>query len=118
MRLWKQRLLDAANVFDGWRIIPRIVMLGSLVFVGWYVVFISRWYMMPESHSPATATQDSAFAIGVITALSGIFSLIFKWYASGGRDWADQPYATSTTVSTSTVKDSPSQSLPGNQSKE
>jgi hypothetical protein len=84
----KNSWLAAAEVFDGMRIIPRIVLFAALLFVGWYIVWVTRWYMTPEAHSAANATQDSAFAIGVITALGGIVSMIIKFYNDTGRDWS------------------------------
>lgn len=77
--------LHWAEVFDSWRVIPRLV----LFCYGWYVAqttfFILHWY----AAEPATArgSEESAVVIAVVTAVTGFAPWVLKIYSDSGRNW-------------------------------
>ena len=85
----KQRWLDACEVFDASRIVPRSVLYA---FGGWTIYIADRtlfWYF----HLPTVerTVQDAGLVTGVITAVTSIFGLTIKFYNNSGRQWAGQP---------------------------
>lgn len=81
--------LKWAEVFDSWRVIPRLVLFAYGAFVYKVTFFILVWY----TNEPATArgTEESAVIIGVFTAIAGFASWVFKVYSESGRDWNQAP---------------------------
>jgi len=81
--------LHSAEVFDSWRVVPRLVLFCYGAFVYKTTFFILEWY----SHEPANArgTEESAVVIGVFTAVTGLASWVFKIYSDSGRDWNQNP---------------------------
>lgn len=81
----KQRLLDAAEVFDSWRVVPRILVFAYGWLVGWASWFVlTNYFRLPASERTAAVTTF----VGIV--LPGIFGLavwIFKIYSDNGRDW-------------------------------
>jgi ABC-type transporter Mla maintaining outer membrane lipid asymmetry permease subunit MlaE len=82
---WKKKLLDAAEVVDAWRIMPRILVISFMLFTIVTIADLLEWYKA----LPATERQleASGFAFGVITALSGLLTAVIKIYQSTGRKW-------------------------------
>jgi hypothetical protein len=72
---WKIRLLDAAEVFDAWRIVPRAILTtyGALC---WH---ITTWYL--ELKAPTT--EQMAF----VTAIVGLAVPLTNFYFTSGRKW-------------------------------
>ena len=97
---WKQRCLDAAEVFDSWRIVPRILLFGYC----WWVAHVTDQSLSWYQHIPASERGiESAGLVGaIITAVTGMAVWVFKIYTDGGRDWDAMPSQT-TSVVASTV---------------
>lgn len=94
----KQKGLDAAELFDSWRIVPRVLLFGYSWWLIWATDKLLNWYMgLPIA---AQTAQASAFCGGSITALTGIGGYVFRIYSENSRNWAEQPSKTSTTVAT------------------
>jgi hypothetical protein len=98
----KDRWLQYAEIFDSWRVVPRLLLFS---YSTWLVIATDRllsWYMaLPIA---AQTGQASAFCGGSITALTGIGGYVYRIYSEGGRDWGTmQPSKTSTVVA-STVE--------------
>ena len=74
---WKQIGLDAAEVVDAWRVIPRGIILGY----GWLVWNNVQWFQGLEDPS----TAQMAFA----QVIWGAAALLTGWYFNTGRKWGD-----------------------------
>lgn len=81
----KQRWLDAAEVFDSWRIVPRAIVAVYLSLLIWLTVYLAVMYF--EIPAVERTTQVTAFASVLLTAAYGAFTWIVKIYTAGGRDW-------------------------------
>ena len=83
----KRKWLDIAEVIDGWRVVPRILVISFTLFTILTVADLLDWYKA----LPAIERQleASGFAFGVITALSGLLTAVIKIYQSTGRKWGD-----------------------------
>lgn len=82
----KQKWLDRAEVFDSWRIMPRILVISFALFTICVVAETLEWYkMLPVQER---AIEASGFAFGVITSISGLLTAVIKIYQSTGRKWA------------------------------
>lgn len=97
----KQAWLDAAEVFDAWRVVPRLILFGYCAWLVYIVDTILAWYMGLQEH--ARGIEASGMATFVITAVTGIGATVYKIYAGGGRAWDQVPMLTSSTVSQTTV---------------
>ena len=97
----KQLFLDAAEVFDSWRVVPRLILFGYC----WWVSHVTDSSLTWYQHIPANERGvESAGLVGaIITAVTGMAVWVFKIYTSGGRDW-DSQGTTSSTVVASTVE--------------
>ena len=85
----KAQLMDAAEVFDTFRVVPRVLLFLYAWFVGKTTDYILAWYFA----QPATGrgTQETAVIIGVFTALTGLAGYVYKAYVDNGRNWTDKP---------------------------
>ena len=72
---WKQAALDAAEVVDAWRLIPRIILLGY----GWILWESQHWFFSLEDPSAPQSVYVSVIW-GAGTGLTG-------WYFNTGRRW-------------------------------
>jgi hypothetical protein len=84
----KQGRLDGAEVFDSWRVVPRIIVLtylGFLIWLTWY--FSTTYFRLPALERTASLT---AFASVVLASAFGALPFIVKIYMDNGRDW-DHP---------------------------
>lgn len=86
----KKALLRRAEVFDSLRIFPRVFL--TLFFAGysWLMLESWQWYKaLPfETIDWANLAALTAFPLGLLTALGGIFGSIYKHYQDSGRDWS------------------------------
>lgn len=82
----KQKWLDAAEIFDSWRVIPRIALFAYGVLVFWSSAYIILWY----AHLPGIERtgQVTAFMSMLFPTLIGVSGFVFKIYTDGGRDWS------------------------------
>lgn len=82
----KQGLLDAAEVFDSWRIVPRLFLFGYWITTFWLIFWIFNWYMHLDLNG--RGNQESGL-IGVVVGLVIKFGIdVFGTYTSKGRDWS------------------------------
>ena len=100
--LSKQKWLDRAEVVDAWRVVPRLLIFGFCAWFAYQTYYLITWYTnLPIA---AQTTQASSFCFGCFTAMSGMGGYVFKTYAGGGRNWADQSSVTQTTTQTTVAK--------------
>lgn len=79
------KYLEMAEVFDSWRIVPRIIIFVFLAVFVWAVVFVLWTYFhLPPVERTALVT---AFVSVVLTALTTALPFIVKIYTDNGRDW-------------------------------
>lgn len=104
-----QKWLDAAEVFDFWRVVPRVVLFAYLycaAAASWYLV---KWY----THLPFTErdTTAAAFVGAVFTMLTGFATVILNIYSNNGRDLnAPKPQTQTTTLTQTTIQPPPKES--------
>ena len=85
----KAAWLDAAEVFDAWRVVPRSILYAFGI---WTIYIADRtlfWYF--HLATPDRTVQDAGLVTGVITAVTSIFGLAIKFYNTSGRQWTGQP---------------------------
>lgn len=83
----KDAWLDAAEVFDAWRVVPRVLALGYFIWFPIVVFEILQWYFkLPATERTAVVT---AFIGTVLATMSGLAGYVLKFYTDGGggRDW-------------------------------
>ena len=83
----KQAWLDAAEVIDAHRFIPKLILV--LVFVGYGMLTYDMYIWVKGIYE---ATKDipgsvAAFAGGTLSGLGGVFTLLVNKYFEGGRRW-------------------------------
>ena len=85
----RQQVMDAAELFDTWRVIPRIILLGYSYWMARVTDWVIRWY---ENLPTAERTgQVTAFVTVVLPGIFGLAVWVYKIYADGGRDWSADP---------------------------
>jgi xanthine/uracil permease len=98
----KTHWLDAAEVFDSWRVVPRVILFA---YGGWLAYITDRllnWYMtLPQA---AQSVQASGFCLGAITAITTIAGWVYKIYANTGREWENQSSMRTSSTTTEVVK--------------
>jgi hypothetical protein len=85
----KQQWLDAAEVFDAWRIVPRTLVYG---FGAWTIYIADRtlfWYF--HLATVDRTVQDAGLVGATISAVTTVFGLTLKFYYNSGRQWTGQP---------------------------
>jgi hypothetical protein len=97
----KAAWLDAAEVFDTWRIVPRIV----LAVYGVWMIRLTDWMVKWYENLPSSerTVQVTAFVTVVLPGVYGIGAWVYRIYSDGGRDWTGQTMVSSSTVSSTTV---------------
>lgn len=99
----KHRWLLWAEIFDSWRVIPRLFMLACFIWTVHTTYMLLNWYLkLPDA---ARGIEASGFGAVVFTAQVGFLKLIFDTYSRNGRDWNAAPTKniTSTMVRSTTV---------------
>lgn len=94
----KQRWLDAAECFDSWRIVPRIIVFSYMAFLGWLTHdLVTHYFAIVAAER---TTQVTAFVSVVLPGAYGVFPWIYRIYADGARDWdaANRPAVNVTTT--------------------
>lgn len=96
----KQAWLDAAEVFDFWRVVPRLVLIAYGIWLARVTDSLMLWFQ----HLPAAerTAEAAAFAGAVITAVTGLAVWIFRIYSDNGRDLNQASSATTETAVTTT----------------
>lgn len=101
MRFDKVKLLDAAEVIDSFRLVPRIILF---CFGYWTIDVTYRilfWYF--KLPSAERTLETSGLAMGIITAVTGLLTLVIKDYTATGREWGIPPQVQQTSVTKTTV---------------
>lgn len=85
---WLDRWLHISEAVDSMRVIPRIVLGAVVTLTFWYIVVTTIWYMqLTIEGRTGNVTMYIGGGLGI---LSGLFGLVYKIYAGGGRDWDGQ----------------------------
>ncbi len=74
-----------AEVIDALRIIPRLMLLGFLIFYVIYIWIVTQWYFGLEEKEMGS----TAFITSTITALGAMFAWVSKTYITTGREWTE-----------------------------
>jgi hypothetical protein len=98
----KTGLLDAAEVFDAWRVIPRIILFGYALWLAYVTDRLLTWYMALPI--PAQTAQASGFCLGTIGALTTIGGYVYRIYANTGRSWDTQGRVTTSSTTMEVTK--------------
>ena len=81
----KENWLISAEVFDAWRVIPRVVLAVYAGFVYHVTMYVLDWYTHLDT---ASRTLETSSVVGVVfTAIAGFTPWIFKLYIENGRNW-------------------------------
>jgi hypothetical protein len=81
----KRRWLNAAEVFDSWRVVPRLIVAVYIAFLIWLTSYFAvNFFALPAAERSAAVT---AFASVVLTAAFGALAYIVRVYMDNGRDW-------------------------------
>lgn len=83
----KNNWLELAEILDAMRVIPRLVLLVTLIFVGWYIVKTSLWYMALSAEN--RQYTDAGLLSITIPALFGLAGKVFDWYLKTGKKWGN-----------------------------
>jgi hypothetical protein len=87
---WLTRWLHISEAVDSMRVIPRLV-LGAVCYLTlWYIVVTTRWYF--QLTIEARTLNVTAYIGGGLGILSTLFTLVYRTYAGGGRDWDAQQH--------------------------
>jgi len=90
-RAWpwrKQCLLDAAELFDAWRVVPRVLLFADAAVSLSILIKITWWYCALRS---VDRTSTDAIVIGILVpSVAGLFTAAFKFYIDTGRNWVDK----------------------------
>ena len=69
------------SLLNKYRIIPRILVVASAIYFGYYALYVTDWYMALALRG----VEESAFAASTITLLGGVFKFIFDKYVETGN---------------------------------
>lgn len=83
--------LKAAELFDSFRVIPRLLLFGYCGVAYHWINYTLNWY----THLPLAeqTLQNAGLLTAVSTVLTGFGVPIFSIYSSNGRDWNAKPTA-------------------------
>jgi len=84
----KTRWLHAAELFDSWRIVPRIFLGATTSVICWNLTSLVVWYERTPAAWNGAVTAGLTVLTGALAALQGF---VFKVYADNGRNWAEHP---------------------------
>ena len=86
----KQWWLDAAEIMDAWRLIPRLILVAIYAFVLWYTWGVTEMFFKALFDPGVTEWKlagISAFGGLTIPALGALATGITKAYLNSGRKW-------------------------------
>lgn len=104
--LSKQKWLTAAEVFDTWRVIPRLL-VGSYYIAYLHLLYLCWAWFERMTLNGAQATEiiaASAFPGLLLTGLAAVMGKLTNDYMANGRNWdnvAKQSMVTTTTATSS-----------------
>lgn len=85
----KHRWLAWAEVFDSWRVVPRLFLAATL----WWAIDITyrlvSWYT--KLPSAERGFEASGFAAVALASVLAFLKLVFTEYSKNGRDWNEAP---------------------------
>ena len=88
----QDRSLRMAEVIDSYRVFPRLFL--AMFFAGycWLMVQSWQWYMtLPfETLDWTSLSALTAFPLGLLTGLGGMFTSMYKHYQESGRNWDER----------------------------
>jgi len=85
----KRNWLHVAEVFDAWRVVPRVILFGYGVWATHLISGVLGWYEgIPVGER---GIESAGLAGGIITAITGLFPWVYRIYSDGGRDWNAKP---------------------------
>lgn len=97
----KNAVLDIAEVFDSWRVVPRVFLAASFTWCVYLTDRLVGWYIhLPHAER---GVEASGFASVVQIGVLAFLKLVFDRYSSTSRDWNDRPVAGTATSTTATV---------------
>lgn len=91
--------LIAAERFDSWRVVPRLMLFGYAGLVQETIMYTLSWYTHLKIGDKSAF--DSLVVGAVITAVTGFAPWIFKIYVDSGRSWDSLPVSTTETMTSS-----------------
>lgn len=94
----KRPWLDAAEIFDAWRVVPRLILFGYCYWVAHVTDSLLSWYQLIPSGE--RSLESAGFSGAVITAVTGLAVWVYKIYAETGRDWTQNASSATTIVQT------------------
>lgn len=79
---WAQRI-------DQYRVFPRVYLTSFFIAYVWLVAESWQWYTSLPLATIETGTLAviTAFPVGLISALGGMFTSMYKHYQAGGTNW-------------------------------
>ena len=77
MRRWKRIALDGAEVFDAWRVIPRVV-LGWIFSIN---IDVAAWV------TKLAAKDVNASVVAIVASYVGGLTTAYVFYLRSGRQW-------------------------------
>lgn len=90
-----------AEIFDSWRVVPRLLLFGYCGWAAYVFDYLLHWYTaLPTA---GQSIQNAGLLTAVGTVLTGFGVPIFSIYSQNGRDWNAQPPTTETIVSSKTT---------------
>jgi hypothetical protein len=96
----KQAFIDAAQVFDVWRVVPRFVLFGYCYWVAYVTDSTLSWY---KHLPPAERTLEaSGLAGAIITAVTGLLPWVYRIYSDNATAWDNGQTARTSTMVAST----------------
>lgn len=96
----KQPWIDAAHIFDIWRVPSRVVLFGYCWWVSHVTDTVLTWYEnLPGNERTLEA---SGLAGAIITGVTGMAIWVYKIYTDNSNDWGNTSSSTAT-VTTQTV---------------
>jgi hypothetical protein len=98
----KTKFLDAAEIFDSWRVIPRFVLFAYGTWLAYITDRLLNWYMALPA--PSQSVQASGFCLGAIGAITTIAGWVYKIYANTGREWDNQASVRTSSITTEVTK--------------
>jgi hypothetical protein len=85
----KAGMIHAAEVFDTWRIVPRLILAAYGAFVYKVTFEVLHWYFVQPAID--RGLEESGVVAAVFTAVTGFAPWIFRIYMNTGRDWSANP---------------------------
>ena len=86
----KKSHLRTAEVFDAWRVFPRVMLTFFFAGYCWLMLESWQWYksLPVDTMDWANLAALTAFPLALLTGLGGIFGSMYKHYQGSGRDWS------------------------------